>query len=160
MGLAEVSTILWHERELLDVLLFKLEEEQLMLSSGRTRWLARATREVEVVLEEIRRTEVLRAAEVDAATKEMGLPSAASLTALIEVVDEPWRTIFREHRQAFLVATTEVTQMAESNRDLLSEGYRAASETLLSLTGGVETYSSRGSTVNSAARSRLVDEAL
>src|SRR6185437_6213480 len=29
MGLAEVSDILWRERELLDVLLFKLEEEQL-----------------------------------------------------------------------------------------------------------------------------------
>ena len=61
MGLAEVSSTLWRQRELLELLLFKLEEEQVLLTSGRTRWLARATREVEVVLEEIRRAELLRA---------------------------------------------------------------------------------------------------
>ena len=54
MGLAEVSTVLWTERELLELLLFKLEEEQLVLASGRTRWLAHATREVEMVIEQIR----------------------------------------------------------------------------------------------------------
>ena len=63
MGLAEVSGILWKERELLELLLFKLEEEQLVLASGRTRWLAHATREVEFVMEQIRTTELLRATE-------------------------------------------------------------------------------------------------
>ena len=59
MGLADLASILWREREMLELLLFKLEEEQLVLAGGRTRWLAHATREVEVVLEEIRRTEVV-----------------------------------------------------------------------------------------------------
>ncbi|HEY0397456.1 MAG TPA: flagellar protein FlgN, partial [Acidimicrobiia bacterium] len=54
MGLREVSAILWRERHLLELLLFKLDEEQLVLAAGRTRWLPRATREVEMVLEEIR----------------------------------------------------------------------------------------------------------
>ena len=45
MGLQEVSTTLWQERNLLELLLFKLEEEQLLLAAGRTRWLARATRD-------------------------------------------------------------------------------------------------------------------
>ena len=35
----KLSQILWRERELLDTLLFKLEEEQMVLASGRTRWL-------------------------------------------------------------------------------------------------------------------------
>ena len=42
----KLSQILWRERELLDSLLFKLEMEQLVLGSGRTRWLARAAKEV------------------------------------------------------------------------------------------------------------------
>ena len=50
MSLTEVSSILWRERELLELLLFKLEEEQLLLAAGRSRWLGHATREVEMVL--------------------------------------------------------------------------------------------------------------
>ncbi len=46
----DLSLILWRERELLETLLYKLEQEQLVLASGRTRWLARAAREVETVL--------------------------------------------------------------------------------------------------------------
>ena len=48
MALADFCRILWRERELLELLLFKLEEEQLVLASGRGRWLAHATHEVEV----------------------------------------------------------------------------------------------------------------
>ena len=39
MSLSEVSNILWRERRLLELLVFKLEEEHLVLASGRTRWL-------------------------------------------------------------------------------------------------------------------------
>ena len=39
-----LSLILWRERDLLETLLFKLEEEQLLLANGRTRWLMRAHR--------------------------------------------------------------------------------------------------------------------
>jgi len=53
MGLSEVSSILWRERQLLELLLFKLEEEQLLLAAGRTRWLPHATREVDRVLAQL-----------------------------------------------------------------------------------------------------------
>ena len=56
--LERLSEVLWRERHLLELLLFKLEEEQLVLTSGRTRWLGHATREVETVLEEIRTAEL------------------------------------------------------------------------------------------------------
>ena len=131
MGLADLASILWREREMLELLLFKLEEEQLVLSGGRTRWLAHATREVEVVLEEIRRTEVVRAVEVEAIGASMGLGSNPSLTAL-----------------------------AEANRDLLTTGARAVRETMLSVAGSVETYGRRGETVAAAPRTRLIDEAM
>jgi hypothetical protein len=72
MGLADLSSILWREREMLELLLFKLEEEQLVLAANRGRWLAHATREVELVLDQIRRTEVVRAAEVEAVAPSSG----------------------------------------------------------------------------------------
>src|SRR4051794_18250444 len=140
MGLAEVSTVLWTEREMLELLLFKLEEEQLVLASSRTRWLAHATREVELVLEQIRQVEVLRAAEVEVVAALLGLPSNPSLSALAEAAPEPWGKLFGEHRKAFLTMTAEITALADANRDLLTSGHRAVRETLLTVGGAVETY--------------------
>jgi flagellar biosynthesis/type III secretory pathway chaperone len=160
MGLADLSSILWREREMLELLLFKLEEEQLVLAAGRGRWLSHATREVEIVLDQIRRTEVLRAVEVEAVGSLLGLGSNPSLSELADSVDEPWRTLLRQHRQAFLALTAEITSLAESNRELLTAGQRAVRETMLAVAGSVETYGRRGQTVASAARTRLVDEAM
>lgn len=160
MGLAEVSSTLWRERELLELLLFKLEEEQLVLASGRTRWLARSTREVEVVLEEIRRAELLRAVQVDDAAGELGLAPGPSLRELADTSDEPWRSLLHEHRKAFLAATAEIQAMAEANRELLGAGQRATREALLSLSGAGETYTPRGTTATVTVRPRLLDEAM
>jgi hypothetical protein len=160
MGLAEVSTILWRERELLELLLFKLEEEQLVLTSGRTRWLMRATKEVEVVLGEIRRTELARAVEVDTAAAAVGLGPNPSLNKLADACPEPWSGLLHEHRKAFLTLTAEITQLADLSRELLASGQQATRETLLSLTGESQTYTPRGSTSSSLPRARLMDEVL
>src|SRR3546814_12674887 len=61
MGLSEASNILWRQRHLLELLLFKLDVEQTLLSPGRLRWLARATNEVEMVLDELRHPELAHA---------------------------------------------------------------------------------------------------
>ena len=91
MGLREVSAILWRERHLLELLLFKLDEEQLVLAAGRTRWLPRATREVEMVLEEIRQTELERAVEVSRVALELGLPAGAGLRQLADAAQHRGR---------------------------------------------------------------------
>src|SRR5258708_1388620 len=72
MGLAEASSLLWQERETLELLLFKLVTEQLIVSAGQTRWLARANDELEQVANQLRSIEVLRAAEVDVLADQMG----------------------------------------------------------------------------------------
>lgn len=155
-----LSLILWRERELLDTLLFKLEEEQLVLAGGRTRWLNRAAREVELVLETVRETEALRAVAVDQEAAALGLAPNPSLRALIDAVEEPWRTILEDHRQAFLQVTQELTAMAEANRDLVTTGLRTARETLLALDENVTGYSHDGSAVVPTPRPRLVDRSL
>jgi hypothetical protein len=160
MGLADLSSILWRQRELMELLLFKLEEEQLILASARSRWLAHATREVELVLDQIRRTEVLRAAEVEGVGSTLGCGINPSLTDLADRAPAPWQELLREHRKAFMRLTAEVTALAEANRDLLTSGNRAVREAMLAVTGSVETYGRRGETVAAGTRSRLFDAAM
>lgn len=168
MGLSEVSNILWRERQLLNLLLFKLEAEQLFLSTGRTRFLSEATREVEMVINELKEVELMRAVGVDTLAAELGLGPSPSLRELAEATPAPWNHIFEEHRKAFLNDTQEIFTMAEMNRNLLSNGHRAAREALEWLANGgvgseapVDAYSASGSAAAaSSGGAKLVDEAL
>ncbi len=160
MSLTEVSNILWRERQLLELLLFKLEEEQLLLAAGRSRWLAHATREVETVLAEIKRVETTRANEVEHLAVSLGLAPTASLRQLAGAAPAPWNQVFEDHREAFLVATQEISALAQDNRELLSRGYAAARQVLTSLDDNrVETYSPAGLS-SSRPTTRLVDEVI
>jgi hypothetical protein len=160
VGLTSLSSVLWRMRELLELLLFKLEEEQLLVAAGRGRWLAHATREVELVLEQIRQVEVVRAAEAQAVAIDLGVVGEPSLSELAAVAPAPWSELLRQHRQAFIALTAEIGSLAETNRDLLTAGLRATRETLMAVAGSVETYGRRGQTINHARTSRLVDEAI
>lgn len=150
--------MLWRERDALQLLLFKLVEEQLIVSSGRARWLPQANEEIEFALEQLRGTEVLRAAETDAIAEELGLPSPATLTQLEAAADEPWATLYGEHRRALLELITEIEQVTAENRKLLAAGARAMRETLLSVSQTVQTYDARGAARNTEAGPMLMDE--
>jgi hypothetical protein len=120
----ELSLVLWRGRELLDMLLFKLEEQQLVLASGRTRWLPYAAREVETVLDSLQQTELLRATTADAAAAAMGLGGSPSLRALAEASAEPWRSILFDHREALAAVAAQITEMATSNRELITAAHQ------------------------------------
>lgn len=157
----KLSLILWRERELLDTLLYRLEVEQLVLAGGRTHHLARAARDVESTLEDLRCTEVLRAVAADEAAADVGLAPNPALRALAEASPEPWRTMLLEHRQAFTTLSQKITEMAEANRDLITSGFRSARETLLAFgDGDTQGYSPDGSAVTSPAAASLVDWSL
>src|SRR5690606_32501974 len=102
MGANEVCATLWRERELLELLLFKLEEEQLLLTTGKTRWLQHATREVEQVLERLRGLGLTRTVEVSDLGEEWGAGPDASLRELVAhaPVTGPWGEIFANHLTA------------------------------------------------------------
>ena len=159
MSMEDLSSVLWRERELLEMLAYKLEVEQLVLASGRTHWLAAAAREVEQVLERIREIELLRSVEVEVVATALGLADDASLQQIADASDEPWRSIWLDHREAFTSTATQIRQLSESNRDLLTAGYHAAQATLLSLSEGAGTYGSDGS-VESDRRTSLLDRSL
>src|SRR3712207_5079128 len=158
MGVAELSAVLWRERQLLELLLFKLEEEQLVLASGRSRWLGHATREVEQVLEQIRTAELGRAMEADATARELGVEPGTGLLALAQAAPDPWGDLLTGHRDAFLALTAEIQDVAHGNRDLLASSHRAAQETILGLQESTPTYDPRGTASAGAARAQLLDQ--
>lgn len=158
MALSQLSDVLWSERHLLELLLFKLEEEQLVLTSGRTRWLGHATREVETVLDQIRDAELGRAAEADAVARELGLDEGASLLELSQHAPAPWDELLRAHRDAFVTLTSEIGDLADGNRELLAMSHRATQETLLSLQETAGTYDGHGQSATTPDRSaQLLD---
>ncbi len=158
MPLKALSDTLWRERELLEQLVFKLEVEQLILASGRTKRLPLATREVEHVLEQIRAAELGRSVEVDEAARSLGLDAGVSLLDLSRSAPAPWDTILAEHRAAFIRLTAEISDLALSNRDLLASSHRATQETLMSLHESALTYDPSGTTTASSTGATLIDE--
>jgi hypothetical protein len=161
MSVNEVSDILWQERHLLELLLFKLEEEQLVQSSGSKRWLTHAAREVELVLDEIKRAEVARVVEVDAAAAEMGLSAGLSLRELTEASDGPWWGVFEEHRRAFAAITQEISALTPVDADHLARARQATEEALAWLDDGEpDTHADAGDAASSPSDTpRLVNDA-
>ena len=117
-----MSNLLWRQRQLLDLLQFKLDEECLLLETGHDQWLAHATREVELVMDEISRVEMARALELASVAPEFGLTVQPSLADLALAVPEPWDALFHDHRTALRLAAGEVLDAAARARPLLRQG--------------------------------------
>ncbi|HEY5172696.1 MAG TPA: flagellar export chaperone FlgN [Acidimicrobiia bacterium] len=123
MVLSDVSNILWRERQLLELLVFKLEEEQLVLAAGRSRWLAYAAREVAKVRGETKGVGLERAVLVAGAGRDLGLSGSPTLRELAGRTSSPWDGIFAGHRHALLTLAQEIDAIASSN-DEIAPGQR------------------------------------
>lgn len=148
MGLSELSTLLWRERQALEHLLFKLTAEQLIVNGGQSRWLDLANAEVEAAANQVRAIEVIRAAEADEVCGALRLPAGASLSDISDAAPEPWKLMLSEHRSALIVMIGEVEQVCDSTRQLLASTARSVRQTLLALNKTAETYDSRGLLAN------------
>jgi hypothetical protein len=160
--LDEVSQILWRERQLLDLLVCKLEVEQLVLAGGRNRWLPAVTREVEYVLAEVKQVELLRAVLVGAAAEQLGLDPGCSLRELAGAAPPPWDGILEQHRAAFLTTAEELKGIARLNRELLAQGARAVQDALAWLSEAparpvTQTYTPVGASSATPGGARFVD---
>ena len=158
MSFSEVSGLLWQERESLELLLFKLTEERLIVAAGETRWLGAANREVEATVDQLRGVELIRSAEVDSLARQLGHEEGITLSELAVVAEEPWASILTEHRDAMLKLVVQIEHAAQENRALLGAGARSARETLLSMTESVDTYDARGKTSSAGIRPVIMDE--
>ncbi|MDF1605953.1 flagellar export chaperone FlgN [Nocardioides sp. YIM 152315] len=156
----KLTWVLWQERELLETLLYRLEVEELVMSTGRTRWLGNAARDVDEAAAAVREFEVLRAVAASAAAEAAGLESNAGLGELIAVAAEPWRGILTEHRDNFLSLTDEIARVAQTNRALIVSGLRATQDTLLGVDRSAATYTAAGAVDHGETRSAVLDRSL
>lgn len=114
--LQDVSNILWRERNLLELLAFKLDSERLLARAGRTRWLARADHEVESVLGALKAVELERSIHMHALADALGLRADATLEALSDCAPPEWAGIFADHRRALLALARDVDRSARRSR--------------------------------------------
>ena len=147
MAASELSAQLWRERELLELLLFKLEEEQLLLVAGKSRWIAHATREVEQVMDRMRAVGLARTVEVATLAEEWGIGPDATLRELAAAApDGIWADIFGSHLAAMTELTGQIADVRDTNERLLREAARSTQETLNGLAGapGAGVYDASG----------------
>ncbi|KUM36895.1 flagellar protein FlgN [Arthrobacter sp. EPSL27] len=160
MAIHELSALLWRERELLDVLTFKLEEEQLLLTSGKSRWLPHGTKEVEQVLGHLAQASLARTIEASVVAEAWGLPTEASLAELAAAAPEgTWSEILTAHLNALTRQTALIKELRDSNEQYLRTAVRSTQESLADLrpTAAAGTYDAHGKSGDAPA-SRIFDK--
>lgn len=155
-GLSSLCNMLWQERVSLEVILFKLVEEQLIAARGHARYLLLADEELREAAEILQENEVLRAAETQMIARLLGLPPDASLAEIAERAEEPWPGMLLEHRDALRTLLAEIEDVAAANRRILLAGAQAARAALAQVGAPVVTYDPAGSRVT-AGHSWLLD---
>lgn len=155
-----LNNALWNQRQLLELLVFKLEVEQLLLASGKSKWLAHSTAEIERLISQLAEIELARSVESDAVATELGLAGDAPLSALVERAPEPWGELLGAHRTALLQLATEIDVLTTGARELLTSSQRAVQESLASFANDPATYDASGETQAAEAQPRLIDQDL
>ncbi|WP_226345369.1 flagellar export chaperone FlgN [Agilicoccus flavus] len=130
MALSGLSTGLWRIQELIEVLSYKLEVQQVLMENGRTRWMGRSTREIEAVIAEMREAELMRAVDAGPVCDALGLAPDTPLSEIAAAAPAPWDQVLGEHRNALTTATNELSRLSRSNSEMLEASYRAVQETL------------------------------
>jgi hypothetical protein len=121
-GLGELSQVLWHERETLELVLFKLEEQRLLLIDGQDRWVCHASRELDAVLDQLGAMELRRALASSTAAEELLVREDSSLLDLAAAAPVPWPSVLERHVGALVRLAEEITLVAAGNRALLEGG--------------------------------------
>lgn len=145
MDLSTLNSLLWNERQLLELLLFKLEEEQLLLAAGKSRWLSHATREVENVLEQIRGAELAREVETTHVAAQLGLPTHATLLDICERAEDPWGNSSPPTGRHCSLSCPRLMRYPQATKNFTT-AQRAISETIAHYQRDEKTYDHTGAT--------------
>ena len=158
MGTHELSASLWRERELLELLVFKLTEEQLLLTSGKARWLQYATQEVEQVMNKLRTAGLARSIEVASLAEDWGIDENSTLRELtVHSTDDMWRDILTAHLVSMTGLTREIQELRDLNMQYLRVAIRSTQEALAQDGTASGTYDAKGVAETSLATARMFD---
>ncbi|WP_217184103.1 flagellar export chaperone FlgN [Streptomyces sp. AC495_CC817] len=134
MAAHDLSMQLLRERELLELLLFKLDEQQMLLATGRSRWIRHAVNETERVLAAMPTAALTRDTLVVAVADEWGVPEATTLRELVEAAPtEAWREVLSGHLDTMTALAAEIDEMKQVNEQRLRTAIRVTQETLAGL---------------------------
>lgn len=157
-ALASLAGLLWDERSQLERLLYALVSQQLVITSGQTRWLGHCDADVQAAMTTFRDAEVLRAIEVESITTTLGVPANTTLAELAEATDEPWSQTLHDHRTALRGLMSEIDSAVAENQRLLKAGAQAVGETLAQLGTFSSTYDAHGTSVRRGDGPTFLDE--
>jgi hypothetical protein len=146
-ALESLADTLWTERHVVGYLLFKLVTAKLVLASDERRFVAPALDEVERMMEALREAELRREMALGAVAEQWELSTDdLTLSYLVERAPEPLRSVFADHRDAFLGLAQEIDETAAHNRRLASAALDHVQQSLEGLTGPAQgqTYTSAG----------------
>lgn len=153
----ELSMQLLRERDLLELLLFKLDVQQTLLASGRTRWVKHAANEIERVLQAMPAAAMRRDALVSTVAEAWGVPEATSLRELISAAPtDAWREVLTGHLDAMTVLADEISEMKKVNEQRLRTALRVTQETIAGLGDPTGAYDPTGGVVRDGG-SHLLD---
>lgn len=157
--LSQLSQTLWRQRAQVELLLYRLEVQQMVLASGRSRWIDQSARDVEDAIDDLRTEEILRAAHVAAVAPSLGLDGEATLSTLADAAGEPWAQILRDHQATFLSLIGAIEAVSRDNKELLARGLRDTQDFVARVTEGprLDGYSPRGDGTRALAKPTLVD---
>jgi hypothetical protein len=162
--LAHLAQTLSAERELLELLLFKLIEARLVLTADEPRFVPQAMLEVESVVDRIRFSEIRRNDAVRGLAAAVGVaPEDLTLRYLAGSAPEPYRTMFEQHRDHFHQLAGEIEQVTLDNRRLASLALRNITDTLGAIIGqpALSVYTASGASRDAVEyRPTRIDEVL
>lgn len=147
---SQLIAALEHEEKALEELLFKLREQNLVLTSGEHRWLAASTAEVETAVRALTEAGSQREVAARAVHQYYGLAPGANIRALADVVaDELACQQLLQQQRRLRDLLDQVRRCSRQNREMLAHGL-AATNDALALLGAVPTYDSAGEVDRSA----------
>src|SRR3954452_19227665 len=123
MSWSGFSAELHKECGLMELLLFKLQQEHLMLAAGQDRWLHHATAEVNLVMEELHQASATRTATAISVAHDAGLPSNATLGQISEAAAETapqWSGMLGAQRETLRDLLRQIEQVGRVNREILA----------------------------------------
>ena len=148
----ELLACLASEERALEHLLFKLREQNMVLTSGEHRWLAASTSEVEAAVRALTAAGERREAVAQTIHAVLGLPPGANIRTLAERVnDELVCQQLHQRQRSLRNVLDQVRRCSRQNREMLAHGL-AATNDALTLLGNVPTYDSSGGVDRSAGR--------
>lgn len=158
MNSERLSAVLWHERELLEMLVFKLEEQQLILVAGKSKWLERATDEIGGVAEDLKDLSLSRDITIEGFDGVKDGEGYPSLQEIIDRTNEPvWQDIFTGHLGALRTLTENIRTLQEANEGLIRSALRSTQETLAGLDADTVIYDASGLPDLVVAGTRMIE---